>query len=295
MVPEEHRAAVGATLQREYAERRLSAGPEAIREIMFRGILNTVPTVVLVLAVVGVTCGAVLLAVWLIRRWVPATREEFNSEIVAAMLGVLAALFGLLLAFVVVIEFQNHDDARANVEEEADALAAIVRDTQALDGPDTDAVRAVVLRYVDAVIEDEWPRMQEGQGESPRAAAAIDELYATMQSLEPQSTSALTFYEDAVRQLNNALDARRDRLADAEGGLPGEVAALIIVGSLAILIYATLVGSRSFWFHAIGAGLIAVLISFSLVVLLGLSYPFSGGLEIPPDAFQEGILGVKAP
>ena len=99
-----------------------------------RRILNTVPTGLLVVAVVSLSFGGVVLAVWLIRRYVPATREEFNSEIVAAMLGVLAAFFGLLLAFVVVIQFQNHDDARANVETEADALAAIVRDNQALGG-----------------------------------------------------------------------------------------------------------------------------------------------------------------
>jgi hypothetical protein len=111
-----------------------------------------------------------------------------------------------------------------------------------------------------------------------------------MQGIEPRGTSASAFYEDSVRQLNDALDARRNRLADAQGGLPEEVAALIIVGSIAILSYATLVGSRSFWFHAIGASLIAVVISFSLVVLLGLSYPFSGGLEIAPTPFQEGIL-----
>jgi hypothetical protein len=56
-----------------------------------RGILNTVPTGLLVVAVVCLSFGGVVLAVWLIRRYVPATREEFNSEIVAAMLGVLAA------------------------------------------------------------------------------------------------------------------------------------------------------------------------------------------------------------
>jgi hypothetical protein len=129
-----------------------------------------------------------------------------------------------------------------------------------------------------------------GGGESPRAAAALDDLYETLQDVEPRSEDGKTFYEDSVHQLNGALDARRARLADARGGLPAEVAALILVGSVAILSYATLVGSRSFWFHAIGAGLIAVLVSFSLVVLLGLSYPFSGGLEIDPSPLEQGIL-----
>jgi hypothetical protein len=211
-----------------------------------RGILNDVPSGLLLAAVVGVTFGGVVLAVWLIRRYVPATREEFNSEIVAAMLGVLAALFGLLLAFVVVIEFQNHDDARANVDTEADSLAAIVRDNQALGGPEADRVRAAVATYVRAIVEDEWPRLRASGEESPRAAAALDKLYGTLQGIEPRTHRARAFYDGSVRQLNTALDARRNRLGDARGGLPTEVAALILVGSVAILSYATLVGSRSF-------------------------------------------------
>jgi hypothetical protein len=217
-----------------------------------REILNTVPTGLLVVAVVSLSFGGVVLAVWLIRRYVPATREEFNSEIVAAMLGVLAAFFGLLLAFVVVIQFQNHDDARANVETEADALAAIVRDNQALGGSEADRVRGAVATYVRAVVQDEWPRLRAAGQESPRAAAALDSLYQTLQGIEPRTYRARAFYDDSVRQLNIALDARRNRLADGRGGLPAEVAALIIVGAVAILSYATLVGSRSFWFHAIG-------------------------------------------
>src|SRR4051812_25350949 len=250
--------------------------PQPPRRSVLRGILNDVPSGLLLAAVVSVTCGGVVLAVWLIRRYVPATREEFNSETVAAMLGVLAALFGLLLAFVIVIEFQNHDDGRSNVNTEADSLAAIVRDNQAVGGREADRVSAAVATYVRAIVEDEWPRLRASGEASPHAAAALDTLYETLQGIEPRTHRARAFYEDSVRQLNSALDARRNRLADAQGGLPAELVALIIVGSVAILSYATLVGSRSFWFHAIGAGLIAVLVSFSLVVLLGLRYPYSG-------------------
>ena len=165
-----------------------------------------------------------------------------------------------------------------------------MRDNQALGAPEADRVRGAVATYVQAVVQDEWPRLHAAGQESPRAAAALDSLYQTLQGIEPRTHRARAFYDDSVRQLNIALDARRNRLADGRGGLPTEVAALIIVGAVAILSYATLVGSRSFWFHAIGAGLIAVLISFSLVVLLGLSYPYSGGLEIEPTPLQEGVL-----
>jgi hypothetical protein len=65
---------------------------------------------------------------------------------------------------------------------------------------------------------------------SSRAAAALDRLYGTLQGIEPRSHRARSVYDDFVRQLNVALDARRNRLAHGRGGLPAEVAALIIVG-----------------------------------------------------------------
>ena len=100
----------------------------------------------------------------------------------------------------------------------------------------------------------------------------------------------MAFYDDSVRQLNAALDARRNRLDDAGGGLPWVIGALLFVGSLVIVGYAVLIGSRSFWFHAIGAGSIAVVIGMSLVVLVALIYPFSGDLAIDSEPFRNGSL-----
>ena len=91
-----------------------------------RGILNTVPVSLLVAAAVILTLGVVILAVWLARRMVPATKEGFHAEISAPMVGVVAALFGLLLAFVIIIAYENFLDANANVSREADALSSIV-------------------------------------------------------------------------------------------------------------------------------------------------------------------------
>ena len=74
---------------------------------MLRDLLNDVPIAVLVLGVVALVVAAVLLAVWLLRRLVPPTREGFDAEVSSQILGSIAALFGLLLAFVIVVEFQT--------------------------------------------------------------------------------------------------------------------------------------------------------------------------------------------
>ena len=131
--------------------------------------------------------------------------------------------------------------------------------------------------------------MREGD-DSGGAAEALTGIFQTMQSIEPGSRRATAFYDDSVRQLNAALDARRNRLGDTDGGLSPLIAALILVGSFVILGYASLVGSRSFWFHAIGAGAIALVVAFALVVLLNLSFPFSGDLAIGSGPFKTGVL-----
>ena len=256
---------------------------------MLRGIVNDVPIWLLLIAVVTGIAGLVLLLVWLTRRLVPEVDEGFDAEVSSQMLGVVAALFGLLFAFIIVIAYQNYSDAQARVAAEADALAAVVRDSGALPEPDRDRVRAAVGAYVRTVVDEEWPRMREGD-HSPEVSVAVDGIFAALQGVEPRSPSAAAFYDDSVRQLNAALAARRNRLNDARGGLPWVIGALLFVGSLVIIGYAVLVGSRSFWFHAIGAGSIALVIGMSLVVLATLIYPFSGDLAIDSRPFQDGSL-----
>lgn len=98
------------------------------------------------------------------------------------------------------------------------------------------------------------------------------------------------FYDDAVRQLNETLDARRNRIESAVGGLPWDIAALILFSSFVVVAYSLVVGSPSYWFHLLGPAAIASVVVVALVVLVDLSYPFSGDFAIPPDDFQTGVL-----
>jgi len=255
-----------------------------------RSVVDSTPTFLLVLIVVCAVLAIVLLSVWAVRRFVPSTRDGFDAEVSSQVLGVVASLFGLLLAFVVVIEFQAFSGAGDNVQSEADDLSAIVRDSYAFGNPAGSNIRASIGDYVHAVVDDEWPLMRHGK-ESSAAWLRIDNLFTAMQDYKPVSTSQVAFYDDSVRHLNAVLEARSNRLDSSSGNdLPVLIAALIIVGAIVILGYATLVGSKSSAFHAIGAGAIAIVVGFSLVVLVALQFPFSGGLAVDSQPFREGAL-----
>jgi basic membrane protein A and related proteins len=205
------------------------------------------------------------------------------------MLGVVAALFGLLLAFVIIIAYQNFLEADANVTRAADALSSIVRDSEAFPGSGGDNVRAAVGSYVRAVVNDEWPQAKNGH-QSVLASGGLDAVGATLQMVNPKSPAQVAFYDDAVTQLNAAVAARRDRLRSVAGGIPRSIGVLILFSSFVIIGYAVLVGSPSFWFHVLGPAAIAMVVAVSLVVLVDLSYPFSGSLSISAEPYKSGSL-----
>jgi len=256
---------------------------------MFQAVVNAVPIGVLIAIVVGLVVGVTLLGVWLIRRAVPMTAEGFDAEVSSQMLGVVASMFGLVLAFVVVLAFQGYDDAEASVRQEADGISQIVRDSRAFPPTDQANVRAASGAYVRAVVEDEWPQLRDGHG-STRASTAIDNLYLALQRVQPATAAASVFYQDAVDCLDAILSARRARLADADGGLSAPLVGLVILGSFVILGYAILVGSRSVAFHMAGAGAIALVLGFSVVILMAYNFPYSGSLAIDPAPFRSGVL-----
>jgi hypothetical protein len=178
---------------------------------VFRALLDNVPLTVIMVVAIAFTIVVVVLAVWVIRRTVPATREGFHAEISAPMLGVVAALFGLILAFVIIIAYQNFLDADANVSREADALSSVVRDSAAFPEPGGANVRLAVGNYVRTVVDKEWPEMHKGN-DSSLARGSLSNIFAAFRTVKPTSHVETAFYDDSVRQLNDALDARRNRI-----------------------------------------------------------------------------------
>lgn len=151
-----------------------------------RGLLNTVAVPWLMFAAIVLTVTVVALAVWLVRRAVPSTREGYHAEISAPVLGVVAALFGLILAFVIIIAYQNFLAAQANVSREADSLASIVRDSESFPEPGGANVRHAVGSYARGVTTDEWPQMRQGNDDA-LAEKGIGGIFAAFRTVKPRT------------------------------------------------------------------------------------------------------------
>ncbi|MEV7026503.1 DUF4239 domain-containing protein [Kitasatospora sp. NPDC093558] len=253
-------------------------------------LLNTFSTVTLTVLVVG---GSVLLAVaasTLATRRFPTLVKGENNDMVGVVLSLFGAIYGIILAFVIVNLWTQFEDTQKVVATEATSISQIVRDARAFP-PDTQAaVNGAVRDYVHAVVEQQWPLMNAGHGNFEATSAKVDGMYAALRAYEPQSQSEQAFYAEALSSLNDAIAQRRARIFASRDELPALFQVLIVGGAVVILLLTLLYGIRSRKIRLLFVGSVAALIGFSLLLVPVLDRPFAGSVSVSPEPFKQSTL-----
>ncbi|CAM5671836.1 hypothetical protein GCM10010329_42920 [Streptomyces spiroverticillatus] len=125
-------------------------------------LLNNLSTLGLAVLMIGGVFAFAALGSMLTRRKFPQVIKGSNNDMVGVLLGMYGAIYGLILAFVVVAEWEGIGVAENIVANEATHAAEIVRGAAAFPEPTrTELVRAVG-DYAHAVVDVQWPLMKAG-------------------------------------------------------------------------------------------------------------------------------------
>jgi uncharacterized protein DUF4239 len=264
-------------------------GPGSPDSRVIRFLLNNFSTPVLAVFVIGgfIIVAAVGLAI-VRTRWPHFIAGEHN-DVAGILLQVVGAMYGILLAFVIVSVYQSFSDTESNVREEATALAQIHRDVQHM--PIAGEIDGAINDYVHTVVEVEWPLMAEAKL-TDRGWADVDALFTVLQGYEPQTNSQSSFYDAAIGDLNDIVATRRARLFDAQEEIPEVLQWLLFVGALGLIAFTWLFGMKRFRTQLLMVLGVAILLGASLLIAMELDHPFSGDLTVSPQPFREGSLAV---
>ncbi|MFJ8111121.1 DUF4239 domain-containing protein [Streptomyces sp. NPDC096132] len=255
---------------------------------MSRWLLSHMPGPTLVLLVVGVFAltGAILLAV--VRRFVKPYLPKLNEGLPVA-LGLYGAIYGVILAFSIVVLWQELQTSRTDVAGEATALSQLVRNAQVFDGEARAAVDGAVDYYVHDVVEGEWPTMKAGKKVAV-ASQPLENLISTIQRQTPDSAKESVFYGDMVKNLDEVILNRRQRIERSDHSLPPIFYALVLGGGLAVTLLVCMLEIESLVTHFFLAMAVSVLLGFSAALIVTLDHPFMGELAVSPHVFKEGVL-----
>ena len=215
----------------------------------------------------------------------PALREEHN-DVAGFIYAVLGVAYAVLLAFVVIAVWQNYETAKTNVDTEANELAGVYFLASQLPKPQRTHVQDLARRYARVVVEEEWSMMEQGQT-SPRADSLLRQLRSKLLEFDPSTEREQVLYEGGLTQLHDALDARRSRLLEVREGIPNLLWVVLVVGGVITVSFTYLFGLKSNLAHALMVAALTLLICAILFTIGEFDYPFSGVVEIRPDAFRE--------
>jgi hypothetical protein len=233
-----------------------------------------------VAVIVGVSVGGLIL----FRRAVSHTRFENANHVSGAVFQVAGVLYAVLVAFVVVVVWEQFGDAEDASSKEASAIADLLRDSTALPAESRAEVQRNLIAYTRDVIDKEFPRMRHGETIEEQSDALIN-VWDSYLKIQPESRSEISFFDYAIVRLNDLSANRKLRVSTGDASVPGELWVLMFGGGLVLMVFTYLFGTRDLLVHALAVGLTASLLAFVLYLIFALEHPYVGALSVQPTPY----------
>ena len=166
---------------------------------------------------------AVVLAIYFSARTLLSPGEDHHRtfDVASSVAFRIAALYGLILALVYAQELDDYKQIRANLAEEAVAVADVYNDVARYGGEAVAGVQGGLAAYLEAVVEEEWPMLARKEGLSPRAWQEWDAVYLALLDLTP-ADDRQRYLADRMRDRVTAIARfRQIRESTATGAFTG--------------------------------------------------------------------------
>ncbi|GAB2690172.1 bestrophin-like domain [Nocardia thraciensis] len=215
------------------------------------------------------------------------------NEAAGTVFQAVGALYAVLLAFIVVNEWNSLQEASTNTFEEANHLGALYWDARALPPEVGRDLEATTQQYARVVVAKEWPLLGDG-GYSPEATALVYRMRDEINALPTDSPRTQLVFEHSLATVNDLAAARRERLSQSGHNVPTVLWIAMAVGAVVTVGFTFFFGLPKFWTQLLLVGALAVLVVLSLGLIMMLDQPFVGSIAVQPEAFEIFLRGLPA-
>ncbi|HEY4203240.1 MAG TPA: DUF4239 domain-containing protein [Devosiaceae bacterium] len=244
---------------------------------------TTTPIWILGLTLVVLPTLVAMAAPPAIRRVMSLEMLRTNNEVAGFKFAVVGVLYAVLLAFAVVVVWQNFSDSDSQVAEEAGAAATIYRLADGLDGTTAPQLRGALTQYLQVAVAEDWPAMERGQG-SVAATSALNDLYQAALRFSPSSNRDGVILGEVLHQLDLLTQARRDRLVSSSGIVPDLLWVILFGGAILTVGFTFFFGTEHILAQSGMTGILTLLIFSGLLIIVVIDHPFAGSARVSPEA-----------
>jgi Protein of unknown function (DUF4239) len=249
--------------------------------------IYALPSWLLFILIVGGSVALAWIGTVLLRRRTTAPKDERRNEVAGFIFATVGVLYAVLLAFTVIIVWEQYLSAESAVSQEAAALITVARDASSFPEPARGRVYNQLRDYAHFVINEEWRTMDESTLEHEESAGALSAINATWsiyRSLPPSQVDP-----HITESLDSLSSQRAVRLESNVAALPDVLWFGLVLGAVVTIFFCLVLHMENVYLHATMTALLTGLIATSIWMILMINHPFAGDISVSTAAFQHAI------
>jgi hypothetical protein len=247
------------------------------------------------LLVFGGTALGTAAIYWIVMRLATEERARTFKGVSPGLLPPLGIMFGLLVAFIAAQVWGDIDRANAAVNHEASSLRAVILLSRPFPADVQTRMVGLITRYVQDAQRNEWPAMARQRATLSMIPAGLADALQLAIELPTIGEGQIAAQREIVANLDNALDARRQRILVSRSEVNVVKWFALIFEAVCTLAAIAIVHSENRATTRYAMGLFAAAIAACILLLVAHDRPFTGDLSVrptplrhvPPDSLPE--------
>jgi uncharacterized MnhB-related membrane protein len=255
--------------------------------------LHNLPIVWMALFVFGLTALGTAAIYAVVMALSVGERARSFKAVSPGLLPPLGILFALFIAFTASQVWSDNDKANSVVDREANALGAVVILASAFPGEPETHLRSQLRSYVADAVAQEWPMMAHRTATLQVIPYSLAGALQLTLALTPSSQGQKIAQREITTALENALDARRQRIIISQSEVNWVKWLCLGLEAVCALLAVAMVHSDNRLATAITMGLFGVGVAASFLLILAHDRPFTGELAVRPTSLLQVMPGLE--
>jgi Protein of unknown function (DUF4239)/Protein of unknown function (DUF3365) len=210
-------------------------------------------------------------------------RARAFKNMSAGMLPPLGIVFGLFVAFIASQVWSDVDRANTAVNREASALSTVVFLAASFPRDAEERLRGLIRRHIQEAATQEWPMMVKHTATLRITSHPLAEALQLTLALTPHSEGQVTAQREIVTALENALDARRQRIIVSRSQVNWVKWTALLLQAVCTLVVVAMVHSDNRITSIIAMAIFATGVAVAVLLIAYHNRPFTGEISVGPD------------
>jgi hypothetical protein len=255
--------------------------------------LNDLPLWASVIVLIGGAMALSIVGTAISRLFFGEQQLSLNNIVGGFKYMFLAGIYAGFLGFLLFGVYNRYDTTRAAIVAEVTDLATLDRLAAVFPAATRIQLREELKEYARQVVEVEWPQLRD-RSVRMTAISALDTLDYAYAAVEPTTRKQREVLKFSHKLLGEIRNDRGIRVLRSLGALQVLLWGVTLTGTAVAIVFPWVFGSPNYYATMLMSMLSTLLMASIVLVVLKLSYPFSGEDGILPTPYSTFIEEVSA-